>query len=118
MRQSTQWTVELYEQPDGHSPVQKFIEQQLNRSQAKIFAEFDDLVEFGPMPRGDKFKHLQGKLWELRFRGEDLQFRFFLFAHTGKQITILHGFCKKSRKTPKRELEIALSRLQEYLDRH
>jgi hypothetical protein len=67
MSEPTRWGVELYERRDGSSPVVKFIEKQSIRNQAKIFAEFDDLAEFGLMPRGNKLKQLEGKLWELRF---------------------------------------------------
>ena len=112
------WIVELYDRPDGTSPVAEFIEQQSPRNQANIFGEPDDLVEFGLMDRGNKLKHVEGKLWELRFRGIGHQFRFVYFTHTGRRIVILHGFCKKTRKTPKRELNTARRRLQDYRDRY
>lgn len=116
MREQVHWKIELYERPDGTSPVAEFIEKQSPKSQAKIFAELDDMIEFGLMPRGNKLKHLEGKLWELRFRSIGHQFRFIYFAHTGMRIVILHGFSKKTRKTPRRELNTAHRRLQDYLD--
>jgi phage-related protein len=118
MSEPTQWRVEVYERRDGSSPVIEFIEKQSVHNQAKIFAEFDDLAEFGLMPRGNKLKQLEGKLWELRFRGEDLQFRFIYFVQAGRKIVILHGFRKKTPKTPKRELEIAVRRQYDFLDRY
>jgi phage-related protein len=118
MNERARWKVELYDRSDGTSPVAEFIEEQSPKDQAKIFAELDDMVEFGLMPRGNKLKHLEGKLWELRFRGMDRQFRFIYFAHTGRRIVILHGFSKKTRKMPRRELNTARRRLQDYLDRH
>ena len=118
MNEPTHWRIELYQRPDGSSPVVEFIEDQSVGNQAKILAEFDDMAEFGLMPRGNKLKHLENKLWELRFRGGGLQFRFVYFAHTGRKLVILHGFCKKSRKTPKRELEAARRSLRGYLDRN
>jgi len=114
---TTKWKVEFYERPDGTSPVVEFIEEQSVKDQATIFAEFDDLAEFGLQLRGNKIKHLEGKLWELRFRGVDRKFRFIYFAFTGKKFVILHGFLKKSRKTPKRELQTARRRFRDYLDR-
>ena len=112
------WGVEIYERPDGTSPVVEFIERQSKANQAKIFAELDDMAEFGTLARGPKLKHLEGKLWELSFQGENLSFRFVYFAHTGKKLVIVHGFCKKTQKTPRRELEVARRRLFDYLDRH
>jgi phage-related protein len=117
MNKLTQWRVELYERRDGSSPVIEFIERQSIRNQAKILAEFDDLAEFGLMLRGNKLKQLEGKLWELRFRGEDLQFRFIYFVQARGCIVVLHGFHKKTPKTPKRELDIAFRRLYDLLDR-
>jgi len=117
VNKQTRWKVELYERSDGKSPVTEFIEEQSPKNQAKVFAELDDMVEFGLMPRGNKLKHLEGKLWELRFRGIGHQFRFIYFAHTDKKIIVLHGFSKKTRKTPRRELNTAHRRLQDYLDR-
>ena len=116
MSQEARWKVELYSRGDS-SPVTEFVEQQSKRNQDKILAELDDMVEFGVSVRGNKLRHLEGKLWELRFRGERLHFRFIYFAHTGRKIVILHGFCKKTRKTPQREIDIARRRLQDYLDR-
>ena len=118
MGEQAPWIVELYDRPDGTSPVVEFIEEQASKNQAKIFAELDDMVEFGLMPRGNKLKHLEGKLWELRFRGVGRQFRFIYFAYTGRKIVVLHGFSKKTPKTPRRELKTAHRRLQDYLDRH
>jgi len=106
----------LYDRPNGTSPVEEFIEDQSPKNQARIFGELDDMAEFGLMDRGNKLKHLEGKLWELRFRGIGHQFRFVYFAHTGRRIVILHGFSKKSRKTPNRELKTARRRLQDYLE--
>jgi len=114
---SGEWTVVLYERPNGKSPVAEFIEEQPKRNQAKIFAELDDLAEFGLMPRGNKLRYMDSKLWELRFRGEGVNYRLFFFPDEGRRMVVLHGFCKKTPKTPKRELETARQRLKTYLGR-
>lgn len=110
------WTVELYTKIDGSCPLVEFIEEQSISNQAKVFHELEDLAEFGLMPRG-KAKHLEGKLWELRFRAKEVSIRLIYFAHTGRRFVVLHGFCKKTQKTPKKELRVAQRRLQDYLDR-
>ena len=51
---SGEWTVVLYERPNGKSPVAEFIEEQPKRNQAKIFAELDDLAEFRPDAQGEQ----------------------------------------------------------------
>ena len=113
------WSVEVYESSRGSSPLVGFIEQQSMANQNTIVAELEDLAEFGLMPRGNnKVKHLDGKLWELCFSGKDVSFRFIYFAFTGRKFVLLHAFCKKTRKTPRRELDLARRRWRDYLDRN
>jgi len=35
---------------------------------------------------------------------------------TGQRIVLLHGFIKKTQKTPKKELEIAVARMKEIVE--
>ncbi len=58
-------------------------------------------------------KHLQGKLWEMRMKGKDGIARSFYVAASGKRVVVLRTFVKKARKTPRREIEIALARAKE-----
>lgn len=52
---------------------------------------------------------------EIRAIGKEGITRVF-FAAKSKEIVILHGFMKKTDKTPKRELETARRRLKEVWD--
>jgi len=54
-----------------------------------------------------------GKLWELR-AGPN---RLLYFAHVGRRFVILHGFRKKSQKTPIREIATAERRMADFLER-
>jgi len=58
-------------------------------------------------------RHLQGKIWEIRARGKEKLARSLYTTVTGKRVIILRTFVKKTRKTPKREIEIALQRIKE-----
>jgi len=40
-------------------------------------------------------------------------YRVLYFAHTNKTFVMLHGFQKKTQKTPKQEIDIAIKRLKE-----
>lgn len=44
-------------------------------------------------------------------------YRIFYFAYTGKFVILLHGFQKKTQKTPKKEIEIAEARMQDFLSK-
>lgn len=52
-------------------------------------------------------------LWEVRSRLEDGIARVF-FTVDGDHMVLLHGFIKKSQKTPPNELKTALSRLANF----
>lgn len=62
-------------------------------------------------------RHLEGKLWELRRESDGNIYRLLYFFFTGRRIVVLHGFQKKTQKTPRREIEIALHRMQDFLQR-
>lgn len=52
-------------------------------------------------------------LFELRLKGAEGIARVFYCTLIGKRIVMLHSFVKKTDRTPKRELEVAHSRLKE-----
>lgn len=69
---------------------------------------------FGPhQVRKPYVKHLVGKLWEIRLKGKDGIARAIYVTATGKRIVIVHVFVKKTRKTSKSAIEIALKRIKE-----
>ena len=37
--------------------------------------------------------------------------------HTGRQIVLLHGFVKKTQKTPRGEIDIAIKRMNDFIGR-
>ena len=115
------YTVDLYEKIDGKTPVLEFILTLTPKQQAKIYREIDLLEKFGNelhyphigSIKGDKYKGLK----ELRIEfGTDI-FRIFFFLPKGNLAILLHGIHKKQQKTPKKELDIALDRKNEYLRR-
>ena len=52
-------------------------------------------------------------LFEIRAKGQEGIGRAFFCTLVGRRIIILHGFIKKTEKTPKHELDIALRRMKE-----
>jgi phage-related protein len=58
-------------------------------------------------------KHLEGKLWEMRMKGRDGIARSLYVAATGRRVVVLRTFAKKTQKTPRREIELALERAKE-----
>ena len=58
-------------------------------------------------------KHLQGKLWEMRFSGRDGIARAIYVTAIGQRVVVLHAFVKKSQTTPRAALELAERRAKE-----
>ena len=58
-------------------------------------------------------KHLEDKLWEMRMKGKDTIARAIYVTAIEKRIIILRVFTKKTQKTPRREIAIALQRAKE-----
>jgi phage-related protein len=58
-------------------------------------------------------KHLEGKLWEMRLIGRDGIARSLYVTASGRRVIVLRTFIKKTEKTPRREIEIALERAKE-----
>jgi len=84
---------------------------------ARIINIIDLLIEYGPQNVREPYvKHIRGKLFEIRAKGKDGIARVFYFTMTGQRIVLIHGFIKKTQKTPKKELEIAVARMKEIVE--
>ncbi len=57
-------------------------------------------------------KHLEGPIWEMRMKGRGCVARAAYVTATGRRV-VVHVFSKKTRKTPRREIEAALRRAKE-----
>lgn len=66
-----------------------------------------------PNVREPYVKHLEGPLWEMRMRGRDGIARAAYVTAAGRRVVVLRVFPKKTQKTPRREIELALRRAKE-----
>lgn len=117
------YEIEFYKDKNGKSEIADLIKE-LNRKSLtdkesrinfhKIVAYLDLLEEFGTRVGAPVTKHLDGQIWELR----PLKNRLLYAYYKDNKFIILHHFIKKTPKTPKRELDQAKKKLQEYLERN
>ena len=79
------------------------------------FARIMQLIEAHGLERVGEphVKHLDGKLWEMRLKGRDGIARSLYVTATGRRVMILRSFVKKTQKTPRREINLALDRAKE-----
>lgn len=71
------------------------------------------MVAIGPNLGEPHTKAFGDGLFELRLKGAEGIARVFFCTQIGKRIVVLHSFIKKSDRTPRRELDVALTRLKE-----
>jgi phage-related protein len=73
------------------------------------------MEEFGPNLGMPHTRALGNGLFEIRAKAEEGIGRAFFCTMVGRKIVILHSFIKKTDKTPKRELDIAITRQKEVI---
>ena len=57
-------------------------------------------------------KHLEGKLWELRVSASEGIVRGLYVTMEGRRVVVLHVFEKKTQKTPRRAIDLAIERMK------
>lgn len=103
----------FFESDTGKVPVREWL---LNLSQddRKVIGDDIRTAEFGwpiGMPLCRSIKGRKG-LWEIRSNLSDGRIaRVFFCSHEGSMV-LLHGFIKKSQKTPTNELDVADKRMR------
>lgn len=73
----------------------------------------DRMIGFGPNLGTPHTRSMNKGLFELRLKAAEGIARVFYFVRTGQRIMMLHQYVKKTQKTPRKELEIARSRMKE-----
>lgn len=102
-------SIRFFRLDSGREPVRIWLKQ-MSQGNRKIIGEDIKTLQFG-WPLGMPLSRKMGEnLWELRSKLSSGIARTF-FTIYGKNIVLLHGFVKKSQKTPAQELTLAKRRL-------
>lgn len=112
------YNVIFYEKEEGTIPVQEFLDRLPVKHHAKALRDIDILEKYGAALTEPHVKHIEGKLWELRIKSASDISRIFYFIAIGQNIVLLHGFVKKTQRTPDREIRIANAYLEDYQRRN
>ena len=110
------WIIEFYKTKSGRNPVKEFLDTLNSRQAANIIEAMDLLKNFGLQLKEPYVKFVGDKLYELRVKDPDGIYRVLYFAASGKKFVMVHGFKKKTQKTPAKELAKAKKRMKEYLN--
>lgn len=82
------------------SPIKKFINKLSPSEKARFLEVYEEIEEFGLSAVRIKFKHLEGKLWEIKFRTGFSSYRIIYVLIERDLMIWIHIFGKKSQKTP------------------
>lgn len=101
----------FFKTDQGNEPVREWL-LTLAKAERKIIG--DDVLKVQYCwPIGQPLVgNLSEGLWEVRSRLGD-QIARVIFCVDGSTMVLLNGFIKKTRKTPKRELDLALKRMKQ-----
>ncbi len=94
---------------------QDFFGRQSKKVKAKIVWTFDLVEDLQRVPE-TYLKHIENTdgLYEIRVQlGSDI-FRIFCFFDQGQLVVVANGFQKKTKKTPRNEIDLALKIKAEY----
>ena len=102
----------FYQLANGNEPVREWIIA-LSSEDRKIVGRDIQKVEFG-WPIGMPYcRSLGDGLWEVRSDLTDGKIGRVIFCIARERMVLLHGFIKKTQKTPLQDLRLALKRMKE-----
>lgn len=114
----SKWPVRTFTTDTGRKPVEEWIAGiEDAATKAAIAAAIDLLSDQGAALGMPHARPLPDGLWELRINSKDTIERVLYFHWFGRTFGLLHGFTKKTQKTPTAEIEIARERRAIWLSR-
>lgn len=111
----SKFEVIFYQNRSRKIQILDFINKLTVKDKAKITWILKLLMQYGKSLSNPYLKFLRNSknIWELRPKN----YRIFLSFIEEKNIILLHIIVKKTNKTPKKDIELAQKRLDEYLRR-
>jgi len=107
------WNYEFYRDDEGNEPVKDFLLTLDKKARAKVMAFIQILSEYGPTLHYPYSSQVEGKIRELRPRFGKTAYRIMYYQDRNRVFILLHGFIKKTGKTPKNEIDIARLRMKD-----
>ena len=112
------FSVIFYETPSGEQPAKLFLNELSEKQRAKTIRDLKLLETCGNQLREPTSKFLEAGIYELRTKQGSNISRILYFFFVGKRIVLTNGFVKKSMKTPRNAIELALKYKQDYIERY
>lgn len=100
---------DFYRSDSGREPVREWLKG-LDREDRKVVGEDIKDVEFSWPIAMPLVRSLGRDLWEVRSSLSRGRVARVLFCVERERMVLLHGFMKKTQKTPKHDIDLALGR--------
>ena len=111
------FSVDFYRLPNGRAPVEDFLDGLNIKMRNKALDSLLLLEEFGNNLREPYSKSIGDGLFELRIKFSSDISRVFYFFFADNKVILTNGFIKKTRKTPKVEIDLAKKYKADYESR-
>lgn len=115
------FNLDFYMKENGNVPVRDFLYSLPPKLRAKAFKDIELLKNMGSDLREPYVKAMKGKrnkgLYELRIKFSSDIARIFYFTYHDNRYVLLHGFIKKTMKTPENEIDKARTYMEDYIRR-
>lgn len=109
-------TLVKYYKDTQHRYISEFLDSINTKQQSKVIRIITTIEKYGLTSANPHLRKIENTpLWEIRILGKD-NIRIFYVSIISNEIILLHGFIKKSQKTPSNEIKIALKRYQQLID--
>ncbi len=114
------YKVKFYYSKKGKSEIVEYLDELQKKSEKnknarilrnKILSYIHSLEIYETRIGKPILKHIDGDIWELR----PLNNRIFFFYFKDDEFILLHHFIKKTQKTPKKEIEQAKSKMNDFI---
>ena len=112
------YEVIFYDLEDGTEPAKEFLLSLDVKMRAKMLRTIDLLAVNGVELREPHSKPLDDGIFELRAKQSSDITRILYFFYVGNTAVLTNGFTKKTRKTPKNQIELARKYKDDYERRH
>jgi phage-related protein len=112
-----EWVVEYYRGAKNNEPVAEFIDSLPISTRVKVLRLIKLLSSYGVLLKEPYTRQVRDKIRELRIKDMRGAIRVLYFTYTGGRFILLHGFLKKTDKTPEKEIAIAEKRMNDFINR-
>jgi phage-related protein len=111
--------IDFYKTDSGKNPIIEFFDSLSGKQLQKITWVLELLEDTGSISK-QYFKKLinTDDIWEIRIIYSGNIFRLLGFFFAKNHLILTNGFQKKTQKTPKSEIELAVKRKRDFIERN